>query len=148
MKCGCIFRRVTYSCPSCAITTPSTKPEVHHISQRHQRKTEFCYDRTCGLWDILYVRTDKQTYMLITILCSFTGARRAIADLCRIFALLHNRLMPNSHRRGRLDTDRTVLSGLAWRCELGITVSLRRTVTDCDIYSIACRVSQGTQEHK
>jgi len=27
----------------------------------------------------------------------------------------------NSHRRGRHDTDRTVLSGLAWRCELGIS---------------------------
>ena len=27
----------------------------------------------------------------------------------------------NSHRRGRQDMDRTVLSGLAWRCELDIT---------------------------
>ena len=27
----------------------------------------------------------------------------------------------NSHCRGRHDTDRTVLSGLAWRCELGIS---------------------------
>jgi len=27
----------------------------------------------------------------------------------------------NSHRRDRQDTDRTVLSGLAWRCELDIT---------------------------
>ena len=26
----------------------------------------------------------------------------------------------SAHRRGRHDTDRTVLSGLAWRCELGI----------------------------
>jgi len=32
-----------------------------------------------------------------------------------------SRREPSSHRRGRHDTDRTVLSGLAWRRELGLT---------------------------
>ena len=36
----------------------------------------------------------------------------------------------SSRRRGRHDTDRTVLSGLAWRCEWGITVKAKFHYTD------------------
>jgi len=34
----------------------------------------------------------------------------------------HARLMPNSHRQSRRDTDKTVFSSLAWRCELALRI--------------------------
>jgi len=53
----------------------------------------------------------------------------------------------SSRRRGRHDTDRTVLSGLAWRCEWGITVKAKfhytdptRTGPDTDKVRARCRV--------
>jgi len=78
---------MTRNTPLCENMTSSTKPEVHNISQRRQRKAEpgplaTCIKRliTFGrvvfqLWD----RTDGQTNILIAILSIDPGGEVLIA---------------------------------------------------------------------
>ena len=66
--------------------TLSTKPEVHNISQRRQRRTELRpyrqgnmhkigEIRSCAFGFELCERTDRRTYILVTILCTPSGAK-------------------------------------------------------------------------
>jgi len=79
-------------CPRCENRTSSTKPEVHNVSQCHQTGTE---PQPCETYTQNFVKlrdkleiqvsrqTDKQTDMLITILCTAPGREINIIKIKR-----------------------------------------------------------------